>query len=163
MHYYQVSVKDNGPSCSLSTTVWHICYCEPSALLYVNAVATKGHFPICCHEITLPTTGNDQPWKWISTQFIFMKDNSKGNKHLCSRQRVFIGRFIFIIFFNMLTICTPPVLVIMDCLQYKKVNTFFAMLITLRNMYIKLYFPICQHFTYMGVFNRPACLFKAAQ
>lgn len=99
--------------------LWHICYCEPSAFLYVNGVATKGHFPICCHEITLPTLGNDQPWKRISTQFIFLKDNSRWNTNLCPGQRVFIWRFIFLIFFNMQTICTPPVLAMTDCLKYK--------------------------------------------
>lgn len=77
--------------------LWHICYCEPSAFLYVNGVATKGHFPICCHEITLPTHGNDQPWKRISTQFIFMKDNSRG-KSLSSTKGFYMKVHIFNIF-----------------------------------------------------------------
>lgn len=97
---------------------WHICYCEPSAFLYVNGVATKGHFPICCHEITLPTFGNDQPWKWISTQFIFRKDNNKWNKTLCPGQRAFMWRVIFFfkILFRMQTLCILPILIMMDCL-----------------------------------------------
>lgn len=70
--------------------LWHICYCEPSAVLYVNGVSTKGHFPICCHEITLPCPGNDQAWRRIYTQFILKKAQQyrgKKYKSLSRRRR----------------------------------------------------------------------------
>lgn len=74
---------------------WHICYCKPSAFLYVNGVATKGHFPNRCHEITRPNFGNDQPWEWISTHFIFKPDNYQWNNNLCPEQRALMCRLIF--------------------------------------------------------------------
>lgn len=78
MHYYQVSGRDNRQRGSTNDG---ICYCELSAFPYVNAGATKGHFPICCHEITLPDFSNDPPWKKDFHSIYFLrKDNSKWNK-----------------------------------------------------------------------------------
>lgn len=111
--------------------LWHICCCEPSAFLYVNGVATKGHFPICCHEITLGSACNDQPWGWISTQFILMKHTNRGNTKSVL-EKVFIWRFIFffLTFFNMQTRYTQPVSAMMDCRWKYRV---FSMFITFKN------------------------------